>query len=507
MRSALLSVVAAFLIVCVMLAQPRVATAYTPDSAEVQAMVKRAVRFIETHASGGHYSRLGGTCLVGLTMYKHYGDADHPLVEAAVARCLSVREKGVSRFDSNYSVGIAIIFLSEVGPVAYRAEIETLLQALIDRQKPNGGWGYADHATGDTSQTQYAVLGLWMAKRANIEVDSEVVEGVCSWLMRTQARNGSWGYQGRDPGNFERIKQGKETLSLAAAGLGSTYVCADMLGLSERDDPSVKLPPAIRLVLSEEDKARLKRTSVSAPVLNRATQDGNGWFDRNFNIQAREYQHYYMYALERYKSFQERAENVTEEEPSWYNVGVEYLQETQAVDGSWRSCEAGPVLDSSFAVLFLLRSTKTSLWDGILTGPTTRREKDVLKQLLNDPDLDLQEILPDLEGVSKRLIRENPQALARLRRIAVGGPFEERKLAVETLSTIRDVDNVPTLIFALSDPDYRVAKAARDGLRFVSRKMDGFGMPEKPTKREYEAATVKWSEWYFTVRPDGELIK
>ena len=45
--------------------------------------------------------------------------------------------------------------------------------------------------------------------------------------------------------------------------------------------------------------------------------------------------HYYMYALERYRSFQELIEGKVVPEPAWYNDGVEYLQKTQAADGSW----------------------------------------------------------------------------------------------------------------------------------------------------------------------------
>ena len=61
---------------------PRIADAYTPESPEVQAMVRKGIGFIEQNAAGGYYSRLGGTCLVGMTIYKHCGDPNHPLVEA-----------------------------------------------------------------------------------------------------------------------------------------------------------------------------------------------------------------------------------------------------------------------------------------------------------------------------------------------------------------------------------------------------------------------------------------
>ena len=63
----------------------------------------------------------------------------------------------------------------------------------------------------------------------------------------------------------------------------------------------------------------------------------------------------------------------------------------------------------------------------------------------------------------------------------------------------------PILIYALSDPDRGVALAARDGLRFISRKFDGVGLPDKFTPAEQTSAIDAWQRWYRTVRPDAEL--
>jgi hypothetical protein len=60
---------------------------------------------------------------------------------------------------------------------------------------------------------------------------------------------------------------------------------------------------------------------------------------------------------------------------------------------------------------------------------------------------------------------------------------------------------VPALIYALSDPDQPVRRYARDGLRFISRKFDGFGMPDEPTLSELQQAQQKWRDWYRTMNP------
>jgi hypothetical protein len=53
----------------------------------------------------------------------------------------------------------------------------------------------------------------------------------------------------------------------------------------------------------------------------------------------------------------------------------------------------------------------------------------------------------------------------------------------------------------LSDPDEPVRRYARDGLRFLSRRFDGFGMPDRPSRPEVEKAQQQWREWYRSVNP------
>jgi hypothetical protein len=73
------------------------------------------------------------------------------------------------------------------------------------------------------------------------------------------------------------------------------------------------------------------------------------------------------------------------------------------------------------------------------------------------------------------------------------------------LAKARDFDDAPTLIYALTDPDPDVVREARDGLRRISRKLDGFGMPEKPNETELRQAIDQWKRWYRAVRPDAEF--
>ena len=67
------------------------------------------------------------------------------------------------------------------------------------------------------------------------------------------------------------------------------------------------------------------------------------------------------------------------------------------------------------------------------------------------------------------------------------------------------MSEVPALIYALSDPDLRVVLAARDGLRLVSRRFAGVGMPDTPSEVQKKQAQTAWKRWYKSVRPDADL--
>ena len=78
---------------------------------------------------------------------------------------------------------------------------------------------------------------------------------------------------------------------------------------------------------------------------------------------------------------------------------------------------------------------------------------------------------------------------------------------MRALAQARDLENVPILIYALGDPDWRVAKEAQDGLRRVSRRLDGFGLPDGPTVAQRASAQQSWKQWYLSIRPEAEFVE
>ncbi|MEQ8791213.1 MAG: HEAT repeat domain-containing protein [Pirellulaceae bacterium] len=506
--------------------------AYTIGSPEVLAMVQDGLKFLETSKNHHH---VGGDALIGMTLTKNGYPESHPRVARAIKRCTeaAVRDR------NNYELALIIIFLCDVGPQKYHGTINAYLQELFRRQSQQGDvWTYEGQELGDTSQSQYGVLAMWTASHAGFDVPVDRIEKACNWLIRTQTPAGAFGYHARDPGNYERRNQDEVTLSVVAAGLGSIYICADMLGMTSAPAEiqiRTELPPALVPVVAAREERASRSRSVAPRYLTRAQIDGNKWMQSNYKIKQNIWPFYYLYALERYHSFREIAEGRKEDSPFWYNDGVEYLLSTQQENGSFResTTTVGLELSTAFAVLFLIRSTKKAIGEaseGRLRGGVGLPSNDSKMALYGGRIVaadvtkslsDLMNLLEDQETAElKDLISFSPdtafviddpaayqEQMAQLRRMAAHKSYEVRMVAVQALGQTRDLDNVPALIYALSDPDARVARAARDGLRFISRRLEGFGLTESIKPGDRGPLILKWKQWYRTIRPDAPLLE
>ena len=515
---------------------PREASGVTPESPEVRAVIKKGLKYLETAKEG----RLGGQCLIALAFLKDGADEKHPKIVAAVNACQAATKGEVGA--DIYSTGIAIIFLCALNPSKYQPEIVKLRDSLEDRQKSCGGWGYPDKQTGDTSMTQYGMLSYWEMNAVGIPTSLQSTERVTEWLIRTQDPQGNWGYQGKeatDTNKSSLIKQDPNMPGMTMAALGCTYMAADLLGLGElHSDLDSGLPPALRPL----KKAAVKKgpaTNVDGKLLRAAQDRGKSWFAKNYKIDPPGFTHYYLYALERGKSFQEAAAGRSVKEPTWYNDGFEFLKKTQKANGCWDTDEGQrPYVDvnTAFSVLFLLRSTKKAIeraksyGDGsLLVGrglPTEVQEVrvrggQVAAKRLANPTSELVEILSkadhamfpavaaDVELLRDRIkaakLEEKKEHLNRLRSLAATGVPEARVTAIRVLSLLRDLESCPALLAALDDPDWQVVQAADEGLQFMGWKTGKSVLGDKPDDKARVAAKERWKTWYLAVRPDAEL--
>jgi len=518
------------------------AGALEPTSPEVQALVDQGLHFLASSAPDRENPKLGLASLRALPFAKMGHAEEHPLVRQAVelcrSRCELMREDETATFgrEQIYENALAIVLLATLDAQRYESEIQTMLDWLLGQQKPHGAWGYLDRPAGDTSMTQNAVLALWEVHRKGFALPEGVLSRVTNWLILTQDPGGAWGYQGvlgeiKGPGQIARRRQSETRHSMAAAGAGTVLLCAHLLGkrkslrLGTFDLPSVLVP-----VRDERGERNLvdEAAQVDDELLGVAIRNGQDWLDQNYQIEVPIWNFYYLYSFERYQTFREIGETSRQADPTWYDDGVKFLQQRQRDHGGWDG-RSGETAATSFALLFLLRSTRrslegSSLGEGslvggrglpnslvdvrlkrgrIVAGQTGEQVDDVVSVLSNPAHPDFDYFLENPEELKLSQSKQvQVDQFARLQRLArEAKEAAARRAAIVALARTGQLDAVPTMIDALEDDDIQVMRAARDGLRAVSRKRQGFGLGDSPDAAEIRLAARQWSRWYYTLRP------
>ncbi len=528
---------------------------YDPEHPVVQEMIEKGLNYMIENPSG----LIGNRVMMGMAAYKANilrspRPKEHPLIEAALqaieTACTEGRLRNSSDFSKMYASALAAVFLLELDPEEHKEQIEILLDHIVERQQRSGAWGYRQYPTaGDTSQMQYIALALWLAEQNGFKVSPNVSKRGLQWLIETQQQGGGWIYQ--VPAGIMPTSRGPDRdvrHSLVAAGLGAVYLFADALKLTDRSsqgmlakrtrDEEFDLPPSVQDITNQSDQqtttAQQRRALVSfdTAAMRQSMSEGNRWFRQNFRVDPDKYNMYYMYGFERYASLHEYVDGDLPGLEDWYDRGVRHLKRIQTSAGNFPG-EAGDVSDAvktAFGILFLTRSMQITINDrarGLLNGgegfpkDTILREKqgeiissaersvrDFL-ELMENPDNDelanLKESFEQLNLDGDETSRSEQKA--KMRMLVKHSNFHARLAAVRFLGNLRDLDSVPALLFALTDPDPRVAIAANDALKFVSRKTSGFEISDDPTETEIKALSQKWTEWYRHVRPGADLLE
>ncbi|MCA9134935.1 MAG: hypothetical protein KDA45_17320, partial [Planctomycetales bacterium] len=373
-----------------------------------------------------------------------------------------------------YEASVAVIFLASYDAGMYRPQLIKALDWLQTVQKPHGGFGYLGRPTGDTSQVQYAVLAMWTLQQAGLEVPVSMVESTIRYLKSTLDPSGGWGYQGKvSSGGL--IQQESVTKSLATAGIGALVIAGDILRFyGERkkkvDDedgvPSAFVRTDLRQKVREERKGGTMRRGDIEGALALARR-----FQNTSDFSGTNWYYYWRYSQERYESFAEIMENQQQSSPTWYNRGVEHLAGLQAPNGSWggptsagRDVTTVPV-STSFAVLFLVRSTQTAIGkldEGVTFGGyglpnDVTAVKLVGDRIVGDAETSVENLLLMLEAdeagdVQIGLLPEDLQLasdpaqrreqVARLARLLASGDYAARRIAAKLLGRSEDLARV-----------------------------------------------------------------
>ena len=532
-----------------LLGVPTSLSAYSPTDPVVQQMVSRGIQYLESlppsAAYQGSYSEPGAASLIAYAHYKVEADRANPVVKRGVDAAVNFLGKLESssigtESKAVYEVAVAALLLAEVDPIAYKPQLQRAQNLLFSEQFSHGGWGYKGERHGDVSQTQYALLALWTLDHVGIPLDFERVKRSVEWLLRVQDVGGGWPYHGQDPGPGSPLRtQQMVSMSMALAGASSILIAGDALrawgDTKQGGDPKIEgLPKA--LVLFQEESTR-RRPQMAKDSILRGIARCEQYRSQNPYRRAAglDWYHYQLYTLERYESFLEIATGKVDKSPSWYNQGVEELRADQDPEtGGWgvkHRSHTAPSVSTSFAILFLIRSTQKAIDTisrGTLAGgqglpsdttdirvdgtqikgrPVAEAVTDLLQILEEDgaDRLDGKSLPEDLRLAANPA--ERAAQLDRLERLVRGSQsWQARRVAARVLGSSDEIRVVPALIFALGDPDTTVRRYARDGLRFISRKFDGYGMSDKPTPDEVRKAQIAWRKWYRTIDPTHVFI-
>ncbi len=474
------------------------------------------------------------------------------LIDKVAAKCPAAGYQPISHH--NYEAGVDAMALAAADKVKYRPQLQVIADYLIKSQHSNGSWDYLgqDHG-GDTSISQYGMLGLWAAARAGIEIPQRTLDLGANWHLRTQTRNGGWGYQ--PLGGDTEIKH-----SMTVAGIGTIGIARLLMSRNPQDLESLSEEPEVKTKKVEKAFGVLEKVTVKEegekpsvavgpadanykPQSSRAEMDwamkrGLGWIGSNYTVDkdCKGWHLYYLYGLERAASLA-NAEKVGGHD--WYTDGYRVLLKAQGNDGGWKDI-GGAISSTSFAVLFLSRATEKLVPNapvakpipkakteggGLLAGGrglpsnmTNVEAKDGNVKAKKPLDTPLDQLLAELENPKSETVESAQAAIVDavalgqreqligqkdlLLKLAKDRRVDVRRTAFWALGRCNDLKVAPILIEGLGDPDYDAAVEARNALCVLSRRPRGFGLPDDviaklpsdASQPEKESAFEKWRD-------------
>jgi hypothetical protein len=251
---------------------------------------------------------------------------------------------------------------------------------LIDKQTKDGTWGYPEFSeTLDHSNTQYALLGLKSAARMGVFVPESVWRKAADhWIasQRVQAKGPQvelkverFGENGAPAGG---TKGGGEKYGLGPWGyrVNMQHTTADLeidptafTDIIDNGYGSMTCAGFSSLVIAESELVAQKGLDARlAKDLEKAKNQGLAWLQENYSIRGGPpaagwwslFYMYYLYGLERVMVLHGIRKLGGHD---WYLEGAILLAKTQCGDGSWATYAQLPVVDTSFALLFLKKAT------------------------------------------------------------------------------------------------------------------------------------------------------
>ncbi|MBS3734325.1 MAG: DUF4159 domain-containing protein [Phycisphaerae bacterium] len=239
-----------------------------------------------------------------------------------------------------------------------RADADRLIRSTKD-----GSYGYDSRgegkSSGDNSNSQYGLLGVWGARMVGWEIPKRYWQKVYAHWYNSQQGDGGWKYY------QDRAEASSGTM--VTAGVASMYVCFD------------------NIFVDQFSRCNLGRVGKQVQA---SLQRGLDWLDRNYidtsgdkptlntseKIRGHGDMYYYLYGIERvgvasgYKYFGT---------VDWYQTGAMWLINDQKDGGQWRG-KYGEDVATSYALLFLVRGRRPVLFNKLkYDGDWNNRPRDL----------------------------------------------------------------------------------------------------------------------------------
>ena len=289
----------------------------------------------------------GVTALCTLALLNAGVPVDDPVVDRALMRLREIKS------DTTYFRALQTMVFCKADPKGNLMQISENVKKLQDWQITDGprkgAWAYpsgpgGSGIGGDNSNSQFALLALYEAEQAGVEVKPQTWRLAKAYWERCQNADGSWGYTQGVPG----------TGSMTAAGITSMIIVEDNMNLSEAQrsgDPS-KCCTASPTRDSPVERALswLGRGDVFSVSENPGTRT---------QIGTSAWTLYYLYGLERVGRM--TAHRLIGRH-DWYREGSDVLVRSQdQLSGYWKGighAEDAPEIATSLALLFLSKGRR-----------------------------------------------------------------------------------------------------------------------------------------------------
>ncbi len=159
-------------------------------------------------------------------------EAGEPITDARIKKGIEALAAVKADRTTLYTIAFRAMVLSQVllqdKDSVYREQLKADIKYLSENKTATaantGAWGYkGPEAAGDNSCSQIALLALWEADLAGLDIDSAIIKRAeQTWAKRQQA-DGGWTYAG-----ITTVK-GDSTTPMTSAALASLFICRDVI--------------------------------------------------------------------------------------------------------------------------------------------------------------------------------------------------------------------------------------------------------------------------------------